>query len=152
MKTRVPFDEDYVRLVGTAVYLFAYYEWAIIYIVDRLEPGFVNEYCRNKPMMSGQVRQRLKKAVASYRGNQGVTKADIECCSDEFANLIQKRNALIHAHPITDVDGAQILNYQSMPTRPIADMKWDAVDIENFVEEVDSAACRANELLHSIVP
>ena len=37
MNTRVPFDDDYVKLVGTAVYLFSYYEWAIIYVVERLE-------------------------------------------------------------------------------------------------------------------
>ena len=42
MNTRVPFNDDYVKLVGTAVYLFSYYEWAIIYIVERLEPGFDN--------------------------------------------------------------------------------------------------------------
>ena len=44
VKTRVPFDEDYVKLVGTAVYLFSYYEWTIIYMIERLEPGFVVEY------------------------------------------------------------------------------------------------------------
>lgn len=38
MKTRVPFSESYVRLVGTAVYQFSYYEWQIIYIVDELAP------------------------------------------------------------------------------------------------------------------
>ena len=46
MNTRVPFDDDYVKLVGTAVYLFSYYEWAIIYVVERLQPGFLPEYCR----------------------------------------------------------------------------------------------------------
>ena len=43
MNTRVPFDDDYVKLVGTAVYLFSYYEWTITYVVERLEPGFVFE-------------------------------------------------------------------------------------------------------------
>ena len=46
MKTRVPFDEDYVKLLGKAVYLFSYYEWAVIYLVERLEAGFVAEYAR----------------------------------------------------------------------------------------------------------
>ena len=27
MNARVPFDDNYVKLVGTAVYLFSYYEW-----------------------------------------------------------------------------------------------------------------------------
>ena len=42
MNTRVPFDDDYVKLIGTAVYLFSYYEWAIIYVVERLEPALVH--------------------------------------------------------------------------------------------------------------
>ena len=148
MKTRVPFDETYVRLVGTAVYLFLYYEWAIIYIVDRLEPGFVAKYSRDKPMTSGVVSTRFKCALASYAGGQGVDKKELEDCSRKFDDLLPRRNALIHAHPITDVGGEQILNYQGMLTKPIPDMKWEAVDIERLIEDVDAAACRANELLH----
>ena len=152
MKTRVPFDEDYVRLVGTAVYLFSYYEWVVIYIVEQLEPGFVAEYCREKTMPSGVVSMRFKRALASYAGGQDVDKRDLGLCSREFDDLVHRRNALIHAHPITDVDGAQILNYQGTPTKRIVDMKWETVDIERFVEEVDAAACRANKLLHRFTP
>ena len=112
MKTRVPFDEAYVTLVGTAVYLFSYYEWAIIYIVERLAPGFVAEYSREKPMPPGEVSARFKTALENYTGGQGVDKRDLGFCSREFDGLVHRRNALIHAHPITAVDGAQILNYQ----------------------------------------
>ena len=62
------------------------------------------------------------------------------------------RNVLIHAHPITDIDGAQILNYQGNPSKLTSDMKWKKVDIEKFTEEVDAAVCRANELLHQFKP
>ena len=122
MKTRIPFDKDYVKLVGTAVYLFSYYEWGIIYIIERLAPGFVVEYCRKKTMSSGVVLQRFKRALQDAGGHTA-DKAALECCSQEFANLIKKRNALLHAHPITDIDGAQILNYQANPSKPISDMK-----------------------------
>ena len=73
MTTRVPFDDDYVKLVGTAVYLFSYYEWAIIYVIERLEPGFVAEYCRGhwSGMTSGQVSKRFMKAVEGYAVGQG---------------------------------------------------------------------------------
>ena len=68
MNTRVSFDDDYVKLVGTAVYLFSYYEWAIIYVVERLEPGFVPEYCRKhrRGMTSGDVSTRFMYAVERY--------------------------------------------------------------------------------------
>ena len=126
MNTRVPFDDDYVKLVGTAVYLFSYYEWAIIYVVERLEPGFVPEYCRKhrRGMTSGTVFTRFMNAVERYAGDKGVEKTELKCCGLTFDHLVQKRNALIHAHPITDDGGAQILNYQASPAKQISDMKW----------------------------
>ncbi|MBU2739378.1 hypothetical protein [Acidithiobacillus concretivorus] len=39
--TRVPVDDSYAALVGKAVYVFAYYEWTIIYVIDYLQSGFV---------------------------------------------------------------------------------------------------------------
>ena len=152
MKTRVPFDEDYVKLVGKAVYFFSYYEWAVIYILERLEPGFVAEYSREKSMTSRVVHSRFKRALEKDVGGHDVDKTTLESCSHEFDGLVDKRNALIHAHPITDIDGAQILNYQGNPSKPISDMKWQTVDIERFVEKVDAAAVRANELLHQFRP
>jgi len=53
--TRVPVDDEYAALVGKAVYVFAYYEWAIIYIVEFLRSGFVAEYSRGSPLTSGAV-------------------------------------------------------------------------------------------------
>ena len=148
MHIRVPFDKGYVRLVGIAVYLFAYYEWIIIYIVERLEPGFVAEYCREQTMTSRVVYNRLKQALNQDTGGHGVDKTAMECCRDEFDVLIYKRNALIHAHPITDIDGTQIFNYQGKLSKPIPDKKWGTKDIKGFIEEIDAAACRANNLLH----
>ena len=48
--------------------------------------------------------------------------------------------ALIHAHPITDEGGAQILNYQASPSKQISDMKWESVRLEEFIREIDVAA------------
>ena len=155
VKTKVPFDEDYVKLLGTAVYLFSYYEWIIIYMIERLEPvepGFVVEYSREKTMTSGGVRKRFKKALEKDAGGHDVDRSALRSCSDVFAELVPRRNALIHAHPITDTDGAQIFNYQGNPSKPISDMKWKKVDIKKFTEEVDAAVCRANELLHQFKP
>ena len=149
MKTRVPFDKNYVALVGTAVYVFSYYEWAIIYIIERLKSGFVAEYCRGTAMSSGKVLKRFNEAL-QHADDHNAGKSALECCSKEFADLIKKRNALIHAHPITNIDGAQILNYQANPSKSISDMKWTNNEIERFIKEIDIAACRAGKLLYQI--
>ena len=62
--------------------------------------------------------------------------------------MIDKRNALIHAHPITDQDGSQILNFQARIDRSLPDMKWPVPDVEAAIAEFDAAARKANELLH----
>ena len=152
MRTRVPYDPNYTALVGTAVYVFAYYEWEVIYLIQQFKPGFVERYCRGAPMPSGGVKKELE-AVLKDSGiaYTAVTRLELQACFDEFARLIEKRNALIHAHPITDYDGSQILNYQAKVDRPLPDMKWPVAEVEAIVREFDAAACIANDLLHRLL-
>ena len=106
MNTRVPFDDDYVKLVGTAVYLFSYYEWAIIYVVERLEPGFVPEYCRKhrRGMTSGTVFTRFMNAVERYAGDKGVEKTELKSQSpacplpDPAGSSCVRNKLLVQAH------------------------------------------------------
>lgn len=60
VRTCVPHDPQYTALVGTAVYVFAYYEWAIIYLIQQYKPEFVARYCREAPMTSGGVKKALE--------------------------------------------------------------------------------------------
>jgi hypothetical protein len=149
IRTRVPHDPKYTALVGTAVYVFSYYEWAIIYLIQQYKSGFVSRYCRGAPMTSGGVKKELEGILSDQQTNYvHATRTDIEACVLEFARLIDKRNALIHAHPITDQNGSQILNYQARVDHPLPDMKWPVAELEAAISEFDDAACRANELLH----
>ena len=150
MNVRVPVDPEYARLLGTAVYVFSYYEWTVVYITERLSPGFVQEYSRLKRLTSGRVEKRFK----ALSENPGVTDLDADAlkrCAEEFSSLVPRRNALIHAHPITDSPtGAQILNYQSLLSAPVTDMKWTADAVEEFTRDVDQAAVRAGRLLNAL--
>lgn len=144
MNIHVPFDDAYIKLVGTAVYCFFYYEWIIVWVIEQLDPGFVNEYCRGRPrgFTSGLVSNRFRHAVECYDSGKGVEKTELECAVQTFHNLVQKRNALIHAHPITGDGGDQILNYQTSPTRKISDLKWDDATLQGFICEVNTAVCQ----------
>lgn len=152
MQTRVPFDPSYTALVGTAVYVFAYYEWAVIYLIQQFKPGFVARYCRGAPMTSGQVKRELEAILNDTAMVYAkVSRAELEVCCNRFASLIDKRNALIHAHPITDTDGSQILNYQAKVDRPLPDMKWPMSIVSQVLQEFDAAACDANALLYRLL-
>jgi len=146
--TRVPVDDTYTALIGKAVYVFAYYEWTIIYIINYLRSGFVSRYSRGDPMTSAKVRKELQNTInKSLALFAKVSKAELQACCDEFERLIVKRNALIHAHPITDEDGSQILAYQTKVTKPLPDLKWSKTEIESIIGEFDTAACAAGRLL-----
>lgn len=99
-------------------------------------------------MTSGAVKNEFQ----SILGNPAISFAKVsqvelqECC-DTFERLIVKRNALIHAHPCTDSNGAQILSYQTKATKPLPDMKWPQAEIEAIIKEFDVAACDAVSLL-----
>ncbi|MBI5922889.1 MAG: hypothetical protein HY847_14750 [Betaproteobacteria bacterium] len=146
--TRVPVDDTYAALAGKAIYVFAYYEWTIIYIIDYLQAGFVHRYSRGKPMMSGNVKQELQNTIDNPAVSfSKVSKTELQACCDEFERLITKRNALIHAHPCTDSDGFQILAYQTKVNKPLPDMKWPQTEVEAIIKEFDTAACSAAVLL-----
>jgi hypothetical protein len=149
--TRVPVDDAYAALVGKAVYVFAYYEWTIIWIVELMQNGFVNAYSRGAPMTSGAVRQKLQALINdSSTDFTKISKTELQACCDEFESLIVRRNALIHAHPCTDSDGSQILSYQSKTTKPLPDMHWPSSEVEAIVSKIDHAACNAGTLLDKL--
>lgn len=133
VETCIPMDDEYIALLGQAVYSFSYYEWTIIYILEHLENGFVSRYCRGKPLTSGAVLNEFDRILA----NNDDTK--LLRCKDTFAKLKEERNALIHAHPITSVGGKQILNYQTSIQKSIHDVKWEADKIKEFIRKVSDA-------------
>jgi hypothetical protein len=146
--TRVPLDDSYVGLVGKAVYVFAYHEWGIIWIMEKLQNGFVAKYSRGSPMTSGDVRQEFQSIINNQATDfSKVSRQELQACCDEFERLIIKRNALIHAHPCTDSDGSQILAYQTKTTKSLPDMKWPTGEVDSIILELDRAACNASALL-----
>jgi len=149
--TRVPVNDEYAGLVGKAVYIFAYYEWTIIWIIEKISPGFVEAYSRGKPMTSGTVLKNLRRTVEGMKSlPESVTREDLSKLIAQFAALIIKRNALIHAHPCIDNDGSQILSYQTNTTQPLPDMKWPVSDVESLIYEIDRTACATSSLLEQL--
>jgi hypothetical protein len=149
--TRIPVNDDYALLVGKAVYAFAYYEWTIIWIIEFLESGFVSEYSRERPMTSGAVQQRFKNAIDHLQSEpNSITTVELNSCLSAFSGLVIKRNALIHAHPCTDVDGSQVLAYQTQPSKPLPDMKWPVSEVQNTIAEIDATACDAGTILDKL--
>jgi len=150
--TRIPVDDEYAARIGKAVYVFAYYEWTIIYLTDHLKPSekFVRKYSRGKENHTS--RKVLKAFRKAHEKPEVALSKDVRKmlkeCAEDFDDLIDSRNALVHAHPITDVSGEQILSFQSDTDKKVSDMKWTAAEVESFIEKVDvkiqlASACHA---------
>jgi len=149
--TRVPVNYEYVALVGKAVYVFAYYEWNIIWIIEFLKIGFVDEYSRGNPMTSGAVQKSFRTVIENPATSFAkISKQELTDCCNQFDALIIKRNSLIHAHPCTDSSGEQILTYQTKLSKPLPDMKWPPAEIERIISEFDVAAFNAGEILDKL--
>jgi hypothetical protein len=149
--TRVPVDDHYVTLIGKAVYVFACYEWTIIWIIEILKSGFLNEYSRGNSMTSGAVLKYFRNVTNDLSNDfTKVSKQELIDCCNHFEKLIIKRNALIHAHPCTDEDGAQILAYQTKTSKLLPDMKWPTTEVERVISEFDKAACDAGQVLDKL--
>ncbi len=148
IKTRIPFSETYINLLGIIVYAFAYYEWTLINIIEKLDEGFLVKYCRGNPKPSGRVLKDFQKIIELYTiSDSMLSKSELETCSKQFSSLVKKRNALIHAHPITYKNGDQILAYQSKPVNDFSDKIWRIKDLETLIQEIDNAAIYASAIL-----
>jgi hypothetical protein len=78
---------------------------------------------------------------------RGVEISELQSCLESFSALIDRRNALIHAHPITHKNGNQILAFQAHAGRPIPEMTWDTREVEKLICLFDAAAVTAGGLL-----
>jgi len=144
--TRVPVNDSYASLLGKAVYVFAYYEWTIIYIIEKLEPGFVTRYSRGKPMTSGVVSKKFENVINPLPN----TPQDLLDCHTKFSALVDRRNTLIHAHPARASDGSDILAYQTDPRRKFPNVQWSNGDAELLIKDIDNAAVEAGQLLEKL--
>ena len=143
---RIPCDKRYTDLLGQAVYAFAYYEWTIIHIIEHFQEGFVHIYSRKEKMTSGIVSKRFSKIEVIGHPLE----LEIVKCRKDFEDLLERRNTLIHAHPCTARDGAQILNYQTVPKSIYHDVQWPEEEIEDFISAIDLAESQAGGLLEKL--
>ena len=147
MIKHVPVDDEYTSLIGKAVYVFAYYEWTIIWIIEYLAPGFVNRYSRGNPMTPTDVHRKLQEIIDGLPATfTNIFKQELQVCCNAFGSLTVRHNALIHAHPCFDAGGKQILTFQAETSQSLHDMEWTKEEVTEIISEFDAAAGDAHEI------
>jgi len=103
---RIPVVDQYLRALGRATYNFAYLEWAIVWLTETIEPGFLRVA---RGLTAGQIAQRFRQAVGRL-GSIEPDKSALRDLAAAFMNLVEDRNRLVHANPFTaDCDEQRLL-------------------------------------------
>jgi hypothetical protein len=108
---RFPCGARYIEALGRAVYNFALLEYAVVHTAERIERGYLNKYTAERKT-AGLVACDFAKIIAmAAQGHPAAGK--LTEISSTFAELVERRNKLLHANPATLADGTQALIYQT---------------------------------------
>lgn len=143
-RPRYPVDHDYAALLGYAVFLYAMLEWQVVYIGEKLQPGFVSE---NIGKEGGRIAAALTRAINANSSTLSTAIVEkLDEISARFQVLKDRRNALIHARPIT-MPGPERTPGLSYNGRS-GDALWTEDEIIEAIKEFEKAAEDANNIYY----
>lgn len=141
-KSRISTDPGYAAALGQAVYNFVYMEWIVVWIIEKLAPGYLRQSPGRK--VSGRIAKDFKTAISDCSHIGPETRALLSGIADRFTAAKDRRNQLIHAHPFTGEGGAQMLG-RSEPTQSIA---WDIPLVHQAAKQFEDLATEASALFY----
>lgn len=140
MKDNINYYKCYVYSLGLAVYTFSYYETLIIDICADINEEFRDKYYRRSSMTSGALNGKFANLIDTAPEDK---REVLSVISKDFGALIEKRNALIHAHPVH----GNILNYQTRVNKEgVNDYTWSLRDIEDFIDVLGTKISEAADI------
>ena len=103
----IPANDQYLRELGRATYNFAYLEWAVVWLTETTEPGFLSEATT---LTAGHIAKKFTNAVEKVPASDQ-DKIELADLARRFGELVEERNRLIHGNPYTAETGEQRLLY-----------------------------------------
>lgn len=137
---RIPADGEYTAMLGRAVYNFTYYEWVVVWTIEKIQPGYLNRYSQEGPT-AGVVASKFKAVIAGADPR-------LAACAARFDDLRKERDKLLHAHPYTAENGVQQLGYRGRHPST----EWPLPEVEKAALAFDNAACELNHLFYQLWP
>lgn len=136
---RTPYDPGYIAAIGRAIYIFAIYEWKVVHTIEKLRPGFLNEWrYSNPPMTAGTIARRFEETLSVTSKPKEAVKA--------FKELAAERNELVHAHVYSEPDGRQQLIYQGKDkTRT-----WSVGEIDDLSHRFEKSSITVRDLMNGV--
>lgn len=102
---------SYLHALGTAAYAFAYLEGSIIDLIEQLSPGqAIGPGMVDSGPTASSYAKMLRQAASSPSAQlEALLQEQVRAVADRFDALARERNDILHAHPMTAVDGTQRL-------------------------------------------
>lgn len=142
-RARIPTEPGYAELLGQAIYNFAYMEWNIIWIIERLCPGYLATQPQLHP--SGKIAGAFDRAIEQAKGLSADLERQLEGIAARFRKCKDRRNQLLHAHPHTSTSGKQLL----LRSKASSKISWDSPLIIDAARDFEALAIDAAKLFHS---
>ena len=107
-KSPVPADPDYIFALGQAMYSFSSLEGMVVWMAERMSPGFI--YTDHDSMMAGKIAVQFRKFVKASKSRVDEdTWSRLDACSVGLFEAVDLRKDLLHARPYTEEGGVQQL-------------------------------------------
>lgn len=148
MDYRIPIAEDYLKVLGRAIYNFAYYEAVVLNVMQNIDSRYVNKTVKKGKATSGEVADQFLKMVRKFSMEDVNLKDRLHQSASDFLLHVDERNKLVHARPYTASSGEQQLLYWMY----IENIEWDKADVEEAARAFDGAAASLLELRDTIWP
>jgi hypothetical protein len=155
---RIPVDNSYLLALGRATYYFSYLEWGIIYLIEKIKPGYVQEsqgfVDKIEAKTSGVIAKDFKECLKKYPQTDLSFQNKLQDIANTFSTLVaNKRNPIIHGSPRTDQNGKQGLLYHNPGNRgkegkPVW-VEWSEAEILDAALEFQELAIEVNNLFHN---
>lgn len=114
-RLRIPGDQAYFQSVGLATIAFARLEWDVVWLCERIEPGYIHTIDAT-PRSGGRVGpgKTAGKIATDFLERAGELNGysfqpDLVAEAERFRDLVVIRNALLHGKPGTAPGGEQRL-------------------------------------------
>lgn len=140
-RPRIPVAASYAAAIGRATYNFAYLEWQIVSICEKLKPGFVYTIGKNT---AGWLARRFQSIIANATPADPSARARLEALAVSFHSLVARRNMLVHGHPFTAHGGEQRLGYAGNGSF----VEWTESNILSAAMEFETAAIEGNAIYY----
>lgn len=140
----MPTDPDYFESLGRAIYRWAQMEWAIVYLAEEIHSEGRKAH-RSASMTSVLVARQLRSALGDTNVSDSAY-TDAKAISDEYEDLIRRRNEIVHAHPATIKDEHRL-------HRVLADGTHELIELDDLVafsSECARLGSRASALLWAL--